>query len=645
MLGQGPHNIAIRSLLTGTAFVAMRAFAWFCICVATPAWAAEEEAHVLILNGYDPYLPANLMMDSGMRANLANETARRIVLYSESLDAGRVAVESRDAELVALFTKKYGAQRIDVVVTVTKPALDFFKRYGEQLWPGARLVFHGIPDPADEAVPIPPGAVGIMNQDDVGGTIDIARRLQPTARRILVFVGVGAGDLQVERRVRRLAPTGAGTLNMEFISGLPLPELQARVASEPADTIIMLLTQFLDRDGRPYRPPDVAQAMSSVSAAPVYGLYETYIGRGVAAGSMASYEDRGRLVGQLVRETLAGARSAGSPVFTIASRCVADARALEHWSLDAKRLPAGCDVRFAERSFWREYLWQIATGLAVIAAQALLIAMLIVQRRQRRIAEIEVQHQRTELAHASRLATLGELSASIAHEVNQPLGAISGNADAVELLLDADPPKLDDARRVLGDLKKANQRASEIVLHIRQLLRKRELEFEPFDLNGAASEVIRLAESDAVRRGVEILTEYGPLPLVCGDRLQFQQVLLNLVMNGMDAMADAPAGRRQLTLRTARNGDGDAEITVIDTGHGIDPTDLPRLFDSFFTTKKDGMGLGLALSRSIVQAHRGRIWAENNPEGGATFRFALPVDSDRGVHRAPVQSMPMDSSR
>ena len=280
--------------------------------VVVPALAAEEEAHVLILNGYDPYLPANLMIDSGMRADLATENARRIVLYSESLDAGRFAVEAREAELVALFAKKYGARRIGVVVAVTKPALDFFRRNGEQLWPGARLVFHGIPDPAEEAVSIPPGAVGIVNRDDVGGTIDIARRLQPTARRILVIVGVGAGDSQVERRVRRLAPTVAGTANMEFVSGVPLPELLARVASEPTDTIILYLTQFLDRDGRDYRPPDVAQVLSSVSTAPVYGLYETYIGRGVAAGSMASFEDRGRLVGQLVRETLAGTRSAGA---------------------------------------------------------------------------------------------------------------------------------------------------------------------------------------------------------------------------------------------------------------------------------------------------------------------------------------------
>ena len=239
------------------------------------------------------------------------KAARRIVLYSESLDDGRFAVESREAELVALLTKKYSARRIDVVVAVTKPALDFFRRNGEQLWPGARLVFHGIPDPAEEAVSIPPGAVGIVGRDDLGGTIDIARRLQPTARRILVIGGVWVGDLQVERRVRRLAPTVAGTAEMEFISGLPLPELLARVAAEPADTIIMYLTQFRDRDGRAYRPRDVLQAMSSVSAAPVYGLYETYIGHGVAAGSMEFYEDRGRLVGQLVRETLAGTRYAG----------------------------------------------------------------------------------------------------------------------------------------------------------------------------------------------------------------------------------------------------------------------------------------------------------------------------------------------
>ena len=161
-----------------------------------------------------------------------------------------------------------------------------------------------------------------------------------------------------------------------------------------------------------------------------------------------------------------------------------------------------------------------------------------------------MQQQRTELTQASRLATLGELSASIAHEVNQPLGAISSNADAVELLLDAEPPKLEDARRVLLDLKRANQRASDVVVRIREMLGKRELAFELYDLNAAAAEIVRLLELDAMARGVQVLTEFESLPAVRGDRLQFQQVLLNLFMNGMDAMAETPAGRRYLIVRT-----------------------------------------------------------------------------------------------
>src|SRR5262249_35502149 len=154
----------------------------------------------------------------------------------------------------------------------------------------------------------------------------------------------------------------------------------------------------------------VAEAVSSVSVAPVYSLYENNVDRGVAAGSVVSYEDRGRLVGQLVRETLAGTHSAGA-VLTIASRCVANARALPRWSLDSQRLPAGCDVWFVDRPYWREYLWQIALGLVVIVAQALLIGALLIQRRRRRVAEQAVQKHRHEVAHASRLAVAGELTA------------------------------------------------------------------------------------------------------------------------------------------------------------------------------------------------------------------------------------------
>ena len=223
-----------------------------------------------------------------------------------------------------------------------------------------------------------------------------------------------------------------------------------------------------------------------------------------------------------------------------------DWRELDRWRIPESRLPPGAEVRFRPPSLWEQHKILILIGGAIILFQSALITGFLLQRRQRRIAEIEVRQQRTQLARASRLAALGELSASIAHEVNQPLGAIASNADAVELLLDADPPKLEDARRVLLDLKQANQRASDVVIRIRGLLRRQELAFEPYDLNAAAAEVVRLLETDAKARGVEVLAEFGSLPVVRGDRLQFQQVLLNLLLNGMEAMAETSAEQRRL---------------------------------------------------------------------------------------------------
>jgi PAS domain S-box-containing protein len=230
------------------------------------------------------------------------------------------------------------------------------------------------------------------------------------------------------------------------------------------------------------------------------------------------------------------------------------------------------------------------------------------------------------LAHASRLAAMGELTASIAHEINQPLGAILANAEAAELLLEAGPGRLDDVRRILADIRKDDLRASEVIRRMRELLRHRPLERQPLDPNEVAADVLKLLGADAARRGVAMETDLAPaLPPVHGDRATLQQVLLNLLLNGMEAMVDTPASRRRLALRTARDATG-VEVAVTDSGHGLDPGTLPRLFESFFTTKRDGMGMGLSIARSIVEVHGGRIWAENRPEGGATFRFTLPAE-------------------
>ena len=234
-----------------------------------------------------------------------------------------------------------------------------------------------------------------------------------------------------------------------------------------------------------------------------------------------------------------------------------------------------------------------------------------------------------DLVHASRVAVLGELTASIAHEINQPLGAILSNADAAELLLESETPALDELRKILADIRSDDERASEIIRHIRLLTRKRAMRTRSLDVNEVAAEVIRLMETEARRRNVSLRTEFtAAQATIFGDRVHLQQALINLILNGMEAMAHTPQTERHLLVRTATNGERRVEISVTDSGRGIPPEKLPRLFDSFFTTKENGMGLGLAIVRSIIDAHQGRIFAENNPEAGATFRFDLPLSNE-----------------
>lgn len=604
--------------------------------------AAGEKQNILVLASRDSQQPAYELFMNGFRAGVIARASDRPELFTEFLDSARFPQAEHSMRMLQSLREKYAAIRIDLVISTSPFALNFMLQHRNTLFPNVPVVYSLVSTYELPAQRLPNDVIGVLDRFDLAKTLEMALHLQPHAHRVVVVTGTDAFDRMWEDIARRELPSSARELEVKYLSGLPLGRLLEEVAHLPRDTIVLILSVMRDGAGEIFRPPDVAQKVAADSAVPTYSVFPTYFGRGVVGGYMNSFEAVGQQTATIALRLLSGegpeqVRAALGPEGSY----VADARQLERWSLDESRLPAGTVVRFREPSIWDVYRWHIAAAATAIVLQSLLIAALILQRRQRRIAEVEVQHQRTELAHASRLATLGELSASIAHEVNQPLGAISSNADAVELLLDAEPPKLEDARRVLLDLKRANQRASDVVLRIRELLRKREFAFERYDLNAAASETVRLLETDVTARGVQVATEFESLPAVRGDRLQFQQVLLNLLVNGMDAMAGTPAGRRQLNVRTSRNEDGDVEIAVTDTGGGIDTTDMLHLFDSFFTTKKDGMGLGLALCRSIVQAHGGRIWAESSPGGGATFRFMLPVNAEQRVRRA-IPSTPRD---
>jgi PAS domain S-box-containing protein len=249
---------------------------------------------------------------------------------------------------------------------------------------------------------------------------------------------------------------------------------------------------------------------------------------------------------------------------------------------------------------------------------------------ERKQAEAEVMKQRAELAHVARVSTMGQLASSLAHELNQPLGAILRNAEAAELFLQDPSPDLEEVRAILADIRKDDQRAGGVIDRMRALMKRREVERRRLDLNLLVGEVVTLVRPDAEMRRVQLAVETAPaLPPVQGDRVQLQQVLLNLLLNAMEAVNEDPPAKRLVTVRAGPAG-ATVEVTVSDTGRGIPEDQLSRVFEPFFTSKPNGLGMGLAISRSIIEAHGGRLWAENNPAGGGTFHFTLPAAGGAG---------------
>ena len=294
----------------------------------------------------------------------------------------------------------------------------------------------------------------------------------------------------------------------------------------------------------------------------------------------------------------------------------------------SRAMGAGRDL-FARRKDGSEF--QVEIGLNPIHTnEGTFVLTVIVDITERKRAESELRRNRDELAHVARITTMGELAASLAHELNQPLTAILSNAQAAQRFLANNRVDVEEVREILRDIVDDNNRASEVIRCMRALVRKEELEFNSLDLTGMIREIVLLVHSDAALRNVRVSCDFAArLPEVRGDKIQLQQVLLNLLLNAFDAMKDCSVEDREVSLRV-EGGAGMVEVSVSDHGTGLTSDKLDKIFQPFFTTKREGLGMGLSISRSIIEANGGRLWAENNNGRGATFHFTVPVAEEGG---------------
>jgi C4-dicarboxylate-specific signal transduction histidine kinase len=370
---------------------------------------------------------------------------------------------------------------------------------------------------------------------------------------------------------------------------------------------------------------------------PTYAVTNV-LGQGVVGGRVLDFGSQGIAAAKQTLRILGGERLGPADIVEADNPYLFDWRQLQRWRIDERRLPAGSVVRFRQASVWDLYKRYIIAAVLLIATQSLLITALLVQRARRQRAEDEARARRDELAHAQRVATVGQLSASLAHEINQPLAAIVANAQAARRLLASAPAEGDELNEALVDIAGDATRAGAIVRRLRALVRKQPGERQPVEINAAIIEVTRILRRDLAQADVSLQVHLAAdLPSVIGDVVQLQQVVLNLLVNACQAMAGDGGGPRLLRIETSEPKPGEVAIAVSDTGPGVPEAELEHMFEPFASSKAAGLGIGLSINRSIIEAHGGRIWATRNPARGLTLHVSLPGarSRDRAEPGAP----------
>ena len=598
----------------------------FLVILAGHEAAFAEPRRVLLLHSFGPLFEPWSAVAGRFREDLTRQSPNAIDLYEASLEMARLAQPTEEAPLVDYIRALFAGRDLDLVVAVGAPAARFFQKYRPQFFPSTPLLIVAADQRTFSQAVLTSNDAAVPSTLDLPKLVENILQVLPDTNNIAFVIGASPLERFWVEGMRQAFQPFAGRVTFEWFNELSQDEMVRRAATMPSRSALFYASVRVDAAGIPNEQDRVLTRLREAANAPMFSYLDSNFRQGIVGGPVLSTQELGRRAAEVAVRILNGERPGdiktppvglGAPVY--------DWRELQRWNISEARLPPGSVVQFRGSSAWERYRWQLTGVLLALLLQSAMIGWLLTERYGRRRAELESRRRSLEVMHLNRTAEIGALSASFAHEVSQPLVAVELNAERAEHLLRADRPEVGKLNEVVTNIRQANNLAMDVIKNLRNLL-KRKSDIRTCDLNAVIADAVQLLSPEATRRNIDLrVTGTQRDLLVRADPVHLQQVILNLTTNSMDAMSDTPQDARKITLRTAFAGQSAVEVSLSDSGTGIPEDKLAEIFETFYTTKAQGTGLGLSVARTIVETYEGKIVAENLVGGGAVFRFTLPL--------------------
>jgi signal transduction histidine kinase len=597
-----------------------------CLSFAGPAASAAEPKRVMLLQSFGQNFRPWSEYAKAIRIELNRQSPWPLDILDHLLISARFSDENAELAFVEYLRALYSERTLDLIISIGAPAAGFVQRHREQLFRNTPMLYAAVEQRRVLSSNLSENDAAVLLLHDHATFFENILRVLPATKTVAVVTGKSSAEQFWEGELRRAAKPFENRITFKWYSELSFDDILKDAAALPSRSAIVWESMSVDAARVVHEGDTALTRLHSVANAPIFTYLGGYFGPEIVGGPMHSVAEESRQTVAVALRILGGEKAADikTPVIGFATPEF-NWREMQRWGISESRLPAGSKIYFRDPNVWEQYRWQIALIFSVIFIQAALIAGLLYEHRRRQKAEAQSLQRANDLARMNRFATAGELSASIAHELRQPLTAISAAGSAGLLWLQRKVPNLRETREALESVVKESLHAGDVIKSVQGMFRHDLTARNEVNLNALVQEVVGVAAGPIRLNNIVLETHLTDTqPLVIGDAVQLQQVILNLIMNAVEAMSHTKA-MRTLRLRTEVDPTGMVSFSVTDSGPPVDPKAVEKMFQPFFTTKKSGMGMGLSICKTIVEAHGGQLTAHPNNPHGMEFQITLPL--------------------